>query len=174
LGNKDHNGGKPFNGTCNYCGKVGHKYAECRKRISDETRNKFNLKKEGMTKNTNERANTANEKDLGTEDIVLFANENLQIEIGECPNCSDIGPLGTYCNECEDSGMVYKLRNNNANENSSSDMESENENSPSASIIENKVYEREQRHIQQETDRIYECLIDMGITSVHHMIENLV
>jgi hypothetical protein len=189
-GNKDNNRGKTFTGTCNYCGKVGHKYAECRKRIKENASgtNTFNAFKSGGIKNNpSDRANNAKEIESGTEDIVLLADENLQIEIGECPNCRDFGPLGTYCNECEDSGMIYESRNNNVNENSSSDMESENENSPSVStvneshdlndlhsFIENMVYEHEQLRIQQETDRIYECLIDMGITSVHHMIENLV
>jgi hypothetical protein len=38
---------------------------------------------------------------------VLIANDNLQIDIGRCPNCGDYGPIGTYCTECEDSGMIH-------------------------------------------------------------------
>ena len=27
--------------------------------------------------------------------------------IGRCPNCEEYGPLGLYCTNCEDSGMIY-------------------------------------------------------------------
>jgi Reverse transcriptase (RNA-dependent DNA polymerase)/gag-polypeptide of LTR copia-type/Integrase core domain len=34
--NSNEQGGRPFKGTCNYCKKIGHKKADCRKRIRDE------------------------------------------------------------------------------------------------------------------------------------------
>ena len=43
-------GAAKFDGDCNYCGKHGHKKAECRLRISDEAKGIFQNKAKGQTK----------------------------------------------------------------------------------------------------------------------------
>jgi hypothetical protein len=46
-------------------------------------------------------------KTISDFDVVLIADDNLQIEVGRFSNCGDYGPIRTYCTECEDSGMIY-------------------------------------------------------------------
>ena len=29
-------------------------------------------------------------------------------EVGQCPICDKLGPVYTYCRDCEDSGMIYQ------------------------------------------------------------------
>jgi len=45
-------------------------------------------------------------RDLHDEESI--ESNSISIELGECQNCEGQGPIGSYCLECEDTGMIYE------------------------------------------------------------------
>ena len=146
--------GSQFKGKCNFCGKYGHKQADCMEKKLGKPKPKGTFRFNGYCRYCNKKGHKEFEcqkkkKDQarnnsgggnnngGSEaaEVVLMAedidgndmNERVEefFEIGVCLECNDQGPIGCLCSQCADTGMIYEQVNNSDNESTDSEGSSE-------------------------------------------------
>jgi hypothetical protein len=104
---KDEEVGK-FKGDCFYSMKLGHRASNCYKKKKDLGSDQANaVIQNGKNDEMEEVALMA----VDQEDIVNSSYKESVIEIGSCKLCGISGLAGDFCNNCEDSGMIYHLLN---------------------------------------------------------------
>jgi len=123
--NKNKKPWKKYKGNCNWCGIQGHKAVDCMKRKAAENKPDGTRIPESQKKcyrckaNGHITRNCPEEKDNKNGDafFVRMCNnkeddeeEERQKEedIRHCPNCRATRLVGLECDECEDTGVIYK------------------------------------------------------------------
>lgn len=106
--NNSNKGTTRFAGKCNYCQIPGHKEIDCRKKQRDE---------QASTATDSTKSSSKSSKSEKAE-LVFMAWEVDNAEDqptgdrpGQYANCFGYGPVGQYCDACEDSGMVFEPLN---------------------------------------------------------------
>ena len=71
-------------------------------------KNNDTSKSDNENKNDNSQKDCANAASDNGKEVALMAADSININLGICMECNDLGPVGTSCVNCENkSGLVY-------------------------------------------------------------------